>query len=408
MNVLFLTIGEMDSIEAPGIYSDLLRHFRDEGHSVHIVATRERRSGLKTELVDKQGVKILYVRTGNITKCNLIEKGISTVLISSVYKRAINKYFGDIDFDLIIYSTPPITLVGVIGFEKKRTYAKTYLLLKDIFPQNAVDIGMFTKSGIKGIICHYFRGKEKKLYAISDKIGCMSRANCQYVLQHNPEIPASKVEVCPNSIEPIDMRLSDDEKQSFRRKYGFPEDKRIFVYGGNLGRPQDVPFIVECLKACISVEDAFFVIAGSGTDRHVLEEYISAEVPKNVRLFESMPKTEYDQMVGCCDVGLIFLDHRFTIPNFPSRLLSYMQAGLPVLACTDKHTDVGQIIVEEGFGWWCESTEAAGFAQWVSRICSMDLKGMTQKEFDFLVNNYSVKDTYKAIIDSLFIQKGVI
>lgn len=406
MNVLFLTIGEMDSIEAPGIYSDLLRHFRDEGHGVHIVATRERRSGLKTELVDKQGVKILYVHTGNITKCNLIEKGISTVLISSAYKRAINKYFGDIDFDLIIYSTPPITLVGVIGSEKKRTHAKTYLLLKDIFPQNAVDIGMFTKSGIKGIIWRYFRGKEKKLYAVSDKIGCMSRANCQHVLQHNPEIPASKVEVCPNSIEPVDMRLSDEEKQSFRRKYGLPEDKRIFVYGGNLGRPQDVPFIVECLKACATVDDAYFVIAGSGTDRHVLEEYISAEAPENVRLFEHMPKTEYDQMVGCCDVGLIFLDHRFTIPNFPSRLLSYMQAGLPVLACTDKHTDVGQIIAEEGFGWWCESTKADGFAQWVSKICCMDIKNMVQKEFDFLMNNYSVKDAYKTIVDSLFAQKG--
>ena len=82
---------------------------------------------------------------------------------------------------------------------------------------------------------------------------------------------------------------------------------------------------------------------------------METEKPSHVKLFGFIPKAEYDKMIACCDVGLIFLDYRFTIPNFPSRLLSYMQAGLPVLACTDPNTDVGKVIVDGGFGWWCES-----------------------------------------------------
>ena len=58
-------------------------------------------------------------------------------------------------------------------------------------------------------------------------------------------------------------------------------------------------------------------------------------------------REEYDNLVQICDVGLIFLNARFTIPNFPSRLLSYTEIGKPVLAATDENTDIGKIIEEE-------------------------------------------------------------
>jgi aspartate 1-decarboxylase len=54
-------------------------------------------------------------------------------------------------------------------------------MLKDIFPQNAVDLGMIKTTGIKSLLYKYFRRKEKGLYFISDRIGCMSQANVDYV-----------------------------------------------------------------------------------------------------------------------------------------------------------------------------------------------------------------------------------
>ncbi len=400
MNVLFLTIGRMESIESHSMYPDLLRQFRDHGHQVYIVSPRERRTGKNTELVVDSGAHVLYVRIGNITKCNLLEKGISTLSVAHIFKIAIKKYFSKVKFDLVLYSTPPITLVSVVKWIKFRDNARTYLLLKDIFPQNSVDLGMLSKSGIKGVVYKYFRHKEKVLYALSDKIGCMSPANCEYILKHNLEVSKDKVEVFPNCIEPVDMRISEDEKLSVRIKYGLPLNKKIFVYGGNLGKPQDVPFIIECLKASMVIGQAHFVIAGSGTDRHFLEDYVHEDEPTHVTLLGYLPKDEYDRMIACCDVGLIFLDHRFTIPNFPSRLLAYMQAGLPVLACTDPYTDIGRVITDGGFGWWCGSNDVQSFVHSVYYFINQTIDE-SKKIYSYLTEYYSVSCNVSKILSFL-------
>ena len=112
---------------------------------------------------------------------------------------------------------------------------------------------------------------------------------------------------------------------------------------------------------------------------------------------DSLPKEDYDKMVAACDVGMIFLDHRFTIPNFPSRLLSYMQAGLPVLACTDPNTDVGQVIEQGGFGKWCESNDTAAFSAAVDALLCADLGEMKENAVEYLKENYSVESAYKTI-----------
>ncbi len=401
MNVLFLTIGRMESIESHSLYPDLLRQFRDRGHTVYVVSPYEKRVGKDTTYVEENGVHMLHVKIGNLTKCNILEKGISTMMIESQFKRAIKRYFADVTFDLVMYSTPPITLAGVVHYIKKRDNAKTYLILKDIFPQNAVDIGMMSKSGIKGLLYRHFRQKEKQLYALSDHIGCMSQANCDFVIRHNPQIDAAKVEVCPNALEVRDMTLSDDQRILMREKYGIPQDKTVFVYGGNLGKPQGIPFLIDCLRSQHDNPDAFFLIVGDGTEFPKLERFFEEEKPQNMKLMKRLPKEDYDRMVAACDVGLIFLDHRFTIPNFPSRLLSYMQAGLPVLACTDPNTDIGDVIVDGGFGWRCESNDVAAFDACVDAAQKADRGSMKTHEWTYLQEHYTVEKAYKTIEKSL-------
>ncbi len=397
MKLLFITIGDIPSIRHHEIYPDLLREFMKNGHDVYVLCSRERRYGLPTELVEEDSAKLLKVRIGNITKTNTVEKGISTVLIEIQYKAAVNKYFRNIRFDLIMYSTPPVTLAGVVEYVKKRDNAKTYLLLKDIFPQNAVDIGLMRKTGARGLFYKYFRKKEKTLYAISDRIGCMSPANVEYILKHNSYLNPNKVEVCPNVIEVIDKSVDDNIRISIRNKYNIPLDKKVFVYGGNLGKPQGIPFLIECLRKCADI-DVFFLIVGDGTEYSVLERYVNSSKQKNVKLMSRLPKEDYDTMVGACDVGLIFLDHRFTIPNFPSRLLSYMQAKIPVLAVTDSNTDIGKMIVDGGFGWWCESDNSNNFRSCVEHIKTDEMYDMKERGFSYLKKNYSTNKAYDIII----------
>lgn len=228
----------------------------------------------------------------------------------------------------------------------------------------------------------------------------MSKANIRYILKHNPEIKPEKVELSPNSIIVRDMSISDAERVSVRQKYDIPQEKHVFIYGGNLGRPQGIDFLVECLDEAKDL-DAMFIIVGDGTDRYKLEEYIKREHPRHVRLMDKLPKGEYDKLVGACDVGMIFLDYNFTIPNFPSRLLSYMQAKIPVLAATDPNTDVGDVITEGKLGWWCKSKDVLAFKECVKAAMKSDLNDFGENGFDYLVHNYNVEDSVQGILSHL-------
>ena len=397
MNVLFMTIGKMDDIEEHTIYCDLLRYFRDAGHSVYTISPYEKRTGLQTAYEEKNGINMLHVRTGNVTgMVSLIEKGLAQLSIEPIFIKAIKKYYSNVKFDLVMYSTPPITFCNAIEYVKRRDNAKTYLLLKDIFPQNAVDIGMMSKSGIKGHLYKFFRNKEKKLYGLSDYIGCMSPANVEYVKQNNPEIDNYRVEVCPNCIEVVDKSINEEERRSIRKKYDIPLEKRVFVYGGNLGKPQGIDFLIECLHSQENSKDNYFLIVGDGTEYGKIEEFVKSSNQNNIRLMKRLPQEDYDTMVGACDVGMIFLDHRFTIPNFPSRVLSYMQAKIPVLACTDSNTDIGKIIEEAGFGSWCESNDVNGFVECVNKI--MQIQSVAEKEWNYLNKYYSTRNGYDIIM----------
>lgn len=403
MNVIFLTMSRLTDISQRHIYTDLLRKFRNEGHSVYIVSPNERVFGRPTELIEKDGVQILGVKTLNLQKTSVIEKGVGQVLVESQYKRAIKKHLKDVSFDLILYSTPPITFSKVIRFLKKRNpNAKTYLLLKDIFPQNAVDMGMMGKKGAKGILYKYFRQKEKTLYGLSDYIGCMSPANVEYVLKHNSEVSAEKVEVAPNSIELISKKMEDGQERAeryyIRKKYDLPTDKPIFIYGGNLGKPQGIDYLIKCLDLNKNRLDCFFVVVGNGTEYNKIDDWYKANKGCSVQLMQRLPKEDYDLLVKHCDVGLIFLDHRFTIPNFPSRLLSYLEYKMPVICATDMNTDIGKIAEENGYGFWCESVKPEDFTVLVDKMLASDRKAMGEKGFQFLKDNYLVEHTYNAIM----------
>lgn len=398
MKILFLTLVNIASFEEKqNIYADQCRELVSRGHMVHIVCPDET-GGKTTFLPYGEGSGVLRVKTGRVQKTSLIRKGIATLTLGSRFKQAIRHHLRAHRYDMVLYSTPPITLVNLVKYFKKRDGAKTYLMLKDIFPQNAVDLGMMQKRGLKAPIYWYFRHMEKQLYAVSDRIGCMSEANRKYILQHEPQLPAEIVGICPNSFEADLICLPSEQKTTLREKYGLPLDQTVLIYGGNIGRPQGVPFIVECMKAVADRNDCFFVICGTGTEYGVLERYVQEAHQENLMLLPGLPREEYEAFVGCCDVGLIFLDHRFTIPNFPSRLLSYMQKKMPVIACTDPVSDVGSVIVDGGFGLWCESNDPQAFAAAVQQLCEMDLDGMGERAAEYLKKHYTVQVSADAIL----------
>ena len=404
MKILFLTIARIQNISERGIYTDLIRKFRDEGHKVYIACPAERRYQEKTSLKVLDGVTVLSIYTLNAQKTSLIEKGICTMLIDGQFKRAIKNHFNAVPFDLVLYSTPPITFTNTIKYVKQKNKAITYLLLKDIFPQNAVDLGMISKWGL---IHSYFRKKEKILYSISDFIGCLSPENVTYLLKHNPEIDLKKVEVNPNTIYPLQLysSIKTNKKQIIHNKYKIPENAVVFIYGGNLGKPQGIDFVIKVLSSNINNYEVFFLIIGSGTEYKRLLNWYNKFLPQNTKIISALPKDEYDELLLVCDVGLVFLDDRFTIPNFPSRLLSYLENKLPILAATDINTDFGRIIVDAECGFWVKSGDILEYNNKIHYFINnpSSIKKMGNRGFDFLNNNYTVDISYKKIIEKVFL-----
>lgn len=395
MKVLFLTTNRIVDLKTRGIYSDLINMFIEENHEVTIVSSNEKKYNIKTNYKSFDKYKHLQIQTGNLQKINPLKKVYNLSRLNKIYIKNIKKHVKDIkEYDLIIYNTPPIMLNKTIKYIKNKSKAKTFLLLKDIFPQNAVDLNMFRKNGL---IYKYYRKKEKCLYNISDYIGCMSKENVSY-LKRNNELKNKVIDIVPNSINIVNDNFTSDIENK-KNEYKIPLNKNIFLYGGNLGKPQGIDFLIRVLKLNELNNDNFIVIVGSGTEYNKLEKTFEEMNFKNSLLINQLPKEEYENLVTIVDVGLILLDHRFTIPNFPSRLLSYLNAKKPVLAATDKNTDIKDVIKEGKFGYWCESIDEYKFIELMNNFKDKNKKEeMGQNAYKYLKENYDVKDAYKKIM----------
>lgn len=146
----------------------------------------------------------------------------------------------------------------------------------------------------------------------------------------------------------------------------------------------------------------YFLIVGSGTEYFKVAAWFSENNPSNARLYSFLPKQEYDRLVSSCDVGMIFLDKRFTIPNYPSRLLSYLENRMPVIVASDANTDIGRIAEENGYGFWSVSGEIEAFDCNVKKVLnSKTVAEMGEKGRRFLEENYTVNKSYSIIIKSM-------
>lgn len=387
------------------IYPSLLNKFVNNNCDVYILNPIQKRdfNHENKRIENINGIIVINIKIGNIRSKNRLVKGLSTIDLDRRYLKSIKKYLNNISFDLILYPTPPITLYNVVKYLKKKNSAITYLMLKDIFPQNAIDLGFFSK---KNPIYKYFRNKEIKLYKISDYIGCMSQANVDYLLKHNPYLDPQKVEILPNSINPIDLSISDDEKKVIRKKYNLPLDKIIFIYGGNLGKPQGLPFLIKCIEKAKEINDIMFLIVGNGTEfRYVVDCKEKLDL-NNLVIMKRLEKEEFDKVLASADVGIISLDCRFTIPNYPSRMLSYMQAKLPVFAITDENTDIGSDIVNKNIGWWCKENSIGNVITTLKEIMiefkNDDIAKRKIESFEYLKDEFNVNTAYEKINKKIY------
>lgn len=363
MNLLYLSTVFPTEQQGATIYTDLAEALQKAGYQITVAVADHTADGI-TRLGTERNLSVLRVHTAPYYNVNFMRKGIATYLLPRQMIRAIRKHIGAQAFDLILFESPPVTLSKTAAWTMKYFKCPSFLMLKDLFPQNGADLGLY-RSG--GLLEKVFRAQEKRLYQCATGIGCMSEANRQYLLKHHPELPEKKLLIFPNtkSFHPL---VPKNIAFPLRKAYGIPEDAVVFLFGGNLGRPQALDFLTETMISLKEEKKIFFALVGRGSEKAKAKSRLEKAGYQNYRMIENLPREKYEAFVRECDVGLILLDYRFTIPNYPSRILSYMECGMPVLAATDRVTDIGDTIRESGCGTAVYSDDITLFAAQIRQM----------------------------------------
>jgi glycosyltransferase involved in cell wall biosynthesis len=391
MKILFLMIAYPDCKSNSNMYTDLTHEFMVEGHDVFVAAPGNNSVGLYSEC----GVKVLRIKTLPLFNTSIIIKGLANLLLPIQYKLAIKHELKDIHFDLIITATPPITFIETIRSLKSLHKSKVYLILRDIFPQNAKDLGLIRNP----LVFNFFRKKEKKLYLIADKIGCMSQKNIDFICKHNQEVDHSKLHLLPNWTM---IEKSNGSAKNLKSGSDF-KDKFVAVFGGNFGVPQGIDFLLDVAEKLKENPEIQFVLIGEGTEKLRIRKKVADMNLENVVILDQLSRNDYLEFVKGCDVGLVNLSDKFTIPNIPSRTLSYWSLKLPVLAAVDRNTDYGNLLNISGGGLWSITGNVDDYIAKLFQLLNNpeQRRLMGENGYNYMVNELNPSKAYATIVGSI-------
>jgi len=318
---------------------ELACELKVKGHEVTVV-TPSPKLKVKTEISVLDGITVCRFKSGEIKNVGKVKRAINETLLSHYAWKNLKSYFQDNPHDLIIYYSPTIFWGGLVERLKKLWNAPSYLILRDLFPQWALDQGLIRKDSK---IEKYFRYFEKKNYAAADTIGLMSQKNLEW-FKETVSID-KKFEVLYNWASNTPVK----SESNYKEKLGLV-GKIIYFYGGNIGHAQDMMNIVRLAKNMQNETKAHFVLVGAGDEVELVREAMEKEQLKNMTLLPSVTQDEFKQMLAEFDVGLFTLHKEHSTHNFPGKLLGYMVQELPILGSINEGNDIKEIVEESGAG----------------------------------------------------------
>lgn len=343
MNILFIFSRHSGDPHDSTLTKDISDEFARQGANVYVMTMLEERYGQETSLSLENGYHVLRVKIGNYFNTKTKREKVLTILtLPSKFVAAAKKNLSNIKFDLILAHTPFVSSNKIITPLKKFFGCPAHLILWDIFPQNAWDIGIIRNR----MIFSFFKRAEIKMLLAYDQIWCMSDGNVKYVREHYPELVTVKIERLYNSAKIIPLQKIN--RTQLRAKFGYTDSDVVAIFGGNMGVPQRLENIFALAKLAQDEHLlAKFLFVGSGTQTDVLRESVKQLNLKSIQFVEQLPRDEYQDIVLASDIALVSLDQRFTVPNFPSKTTDYCKSGLPILASLDdcSASDYGDFLV---------------------------------------------------------------
>ena len=289
----------------------------------------------------EDGVSVVRVKSGQIKGANKVQRAANEARLSANLWSKAQGVLRKNPCDLILFYSPTIFFGPLVRRLKQLWGCPAYLILRDIFPDWAVDAGVLRK----GLIYRFFREAAAQQCESADLIALQSPANKRYFAHAHPQ-HESRLRVLFNWAA---LREPELPRTDFRTSLGL-RDKVVFFYGGNIGVAQDMDNIVRLATRLASRQDIHFLLVGDGSESRRLKDLIALKRLHNIQILPSVSQSDYLAMVSEFDVGLISLDARLTSHNFPGKLLSYLYWGIPVLASVNPGNDLVALLEEVGAG----------------------------------------------------------
>jgi hypothetical protein len=318
---------------------DLAIEFSRQGHKITaMIAAPELKSPWLIE--DLDSVQVLRLRSPSARGRRYLTRTLSEILMpySMLWGLQLSP-LARMKFDAIIWYSPTIFLGPMIKTLKNRSGCPTYLIIRDIFPEWAWDVGLIRNK----LVYSWFKSIANAQYMQADVIGIQTPGNKDYFLNRKGKQLNAQIEVLHNWLtDAPNVGCSLQVKRS--KLVG----RKIFVYAGNMGVAQNVSVFCKLADRLKRRQDLGFLFIGRGSESAWLKKYYGS-LP-NVVFWDEIDSEEIPGLYAQCQIGLVALDPRHKSHNIPGKFLSYMQAGLPVLACVNEGNDLVELIHARGVG----------------------------------------------------------
>lgn len=324
---------------------DLCRELVRQGHAPTVLLpTSEIEDSWRIE--EFEGVRLVRLKCLRTKDVNYLrrflgELAMPFIMLCRLRKTPLVKHH----WEGVIWYSPSIFLGAVANSVRKRSQCKGYLIIRDIFPEWAVELGIMKK----GLAYWFLSAVANYQYSVADVIGVQSPGNLSY-FNRRLDLKRRRVEVLPNWLGKTDCTSC-----SIRLSQTALRGRRILVYAGNMGVAQCMDIWLDLAERMRGQSDVGFLFVGRGSDVSRLRSKCESLNLSNVLFFDEIDPDEIPDLYSQCSAGIISLDPRHKSHNIPGKFLTYMQSGLPALACINSGNDLAGLIRRERVGQVCES-----------------------------------------------------
>ena len=327
--------------------SDLAHEFVRQGHTLCVLLpSSDQSEPWKIESVG--GAQVVRLKAPRIKDVGYVRRTLAELSMPFIMWWHIRKSsLHDAQWDAVIWYSPSIFFGPLVSWLKRSRQCKSYLIIRDIFPEWAVDMGLMRR----GLVYRFYDTVARYQYSVADVVGVQTSGNRTYFLEWEKQ-PHRRLEVLQNWLDkPI------HSKCSIRLDETALKGRRVIVYAGNMGVAQGLDIFLDLIDRMQERSEIGFLFVGRGGEAARLKAEAKRRKLDAVVFYDEIDPDQIPSLYAQCDAGIVSLDPRHRSHNIPGKFLTYMRSGLPVLANVNLGNDLAGVIRNEGVGGVCESNQ---------------------------------------------------